>query len=265
VTRADRRRADRAARTRSGANERPRAARTDERRPAWQSPVVIVSALAVIAAAVLIVVLNRPATAPADFINPPTSYPPGLVDGDALGKANARVDLDVWSDFQCPFCGQFARTYIPRLVDDFVVPGQLRITSHDIAILGRGSPNESLDAAVAATCAGAQNKYWQYHDLLFWNQRGENEGAFSRDRLAAMAQKLSLDMAAWNACFADPSQATAVNATTQRAVAAGINSTPTVVLDGQRSAGLPRTYEDLASAIRARLGDASSSTPSASQ
>jgi protein-disulfide isomerase len=231
----------------------------------WQSPVVIVSALAVVAAAVLIVVLNQRAAAPTDIINAPSSYPAGVANGDALGRSDAPVELDVWSDFQCPFCGQFARTYLPRLVTDFVVPGQLRISAHDIAIVGRGSPNESFDAAVAAACAGAQGKYWQYHDLLFWNQHGENEGAFSRDRLAAMARRLSLDDAAWTSCLSDPNRAAAVSTATQRAAAAGINSTPTLVLDGQRSAGLPRTYDELAAAIRARIATASpgaAATPS---
>ena len=253
VTRAERRRLERAERARSRAP-----ARVTGRAPIWRSPLALVSGLALVAAALAIVVLGqnggRPATgdSPA-LISPASSYPTGLADGEALGKADAPVTLEVWSDFQCPFCGQFARAYLPRLVSDFVVNGQLRIVAHDIDFLGRGHPDESADAAVAASCAADQGRYWQYHDLLFWNQAGENLGAFDPPRLQAMADELGLDRASWGSCLADPQRAQDVAAATSRALASGIDSTPTLILDGTVAAGLPRAYDDLATAIRARL------------
>jgi protein-disulfide isomerase len=228
----------------------------------WRSPLFLISAAAILAAVVLIVVLNQRSSPPAaDLVTPATSYPPGLARGEELGATDAPAVLDVWSDFQCPFCGQFARTYLPRVVADFVVPGQLRIAAHDIAFLGRTEPNESLDAAVAASCAADQGKYWEYHDYLFWNQNGENRGAFARSQLAAIADRLSLDRPKWDACFGDASHAAAVNQATQQALGAGITSTPTLVINGQRITGLPRTYDELAAAIRARL-PAGSASPS---
>ncbi|MGH3073342.1 MAG: DsbA family protein [Gaiellales bacterium] len=197
----------------------------------------------------------------ADLISPPTSYPAGLADGEALGRSNAPVTLEVWSDFQCPFCGQFARTYMPRLVTDFVVDGQLWIVAHDIAFVGHGDPNESVDAAAAASCAADQASYWPYHDLLFWNQLGENQGAFDRAHLQAMADKLGLERGSWDSCVADPQRAREVTATTSQALAAGVKSTPTLVLNGVAAAGLPRTYDDLAGAIRALLTAATPSLP----
>jgi protein-disulfide isomerase len=221
--------------------------------PIWRSPIVLVSALAIVGAAALVVLLNQRAAPVTELVTPSTSYAPNLVWGEVLGSAEAPVVLDVWSDFQCPFCGQFARTYLQRVVTDFVIPGHVRVVAHDVAFLGRGDPNESLDAAVAASCAADQNEYWEYHDYLFWNQNGENHGAFASSPLAAMADRLALDRATWDACIADAARATTVNQTTQRALTAGINSTPTIVVNGQRITGLPRTYEALAAAIRAVL------------
>jgi protein-disulfide isomerase len=247
-TRAERRRVARLERPRGASRSRPVA-----RKPIWRSPIAAVSGLALGAAVILIVAFGQPATAPAgeDLIGSTSVYPANLAKGSALGRPDAPVTLDVWSDFQCPFCGQFARTYLPRLVTDFVVRGQLRIVAHDVDFVGRGVQNESVDAAVAASCAADQNRYWELHDVLFANQNGENEGAFSRARLAQMAAKTDIDVAAWNNCLADPGRATTVATTTADALTAGINSTPTLVLNGTRSAGLPRSYVDLANAIDA--------------
>jgi protein-disulfide isomerase len=149
---------------------------------------------------------------------------------------------------------------MPRLVDDFVSGGVLRIVDRPIAILDPPGGTESVDAAVGAVCAGRQDRYWPFHDLLMANQDGENESAFNRDTLAAMAAAALLDEAAWDACFADPAVARQVRSDTAAAAAAGINSTPTFVLNGERVVGLV-PYDALASAIAALASDAGSATP----
>jgi protein-disulfide isomerase len=216
---------------------------------------------------VMIIVLNQanrpsPAADAGTLVVPTTSYRADLVDGETIGRADAPVTLEIWSDFQCPFCGQLARTYLPRLVSDFVASGQVRIVPHDVDFLGRGSRNESLDAAIAAGCAADQGKYWQYHDILFSNQSGENEGAFSDARLQAMADRVGLNRSSWDSCRIDPTRAAAVAATTSQALSSGINSTPTLALNGAATAGLPRTYEDLANTINALLPGSTTSTGS---
>jgi protein-disulfide isomerase len=248
-TRSERRRLERLEHARIG----PRSRRV-ARPPIWRSPIAVVTGAALVGALILIVVLGQSRRAPTSgVVVPTTSYPPNLAAGEILGRDDAPVTLDVWSDFQCPFCGSFARTYLPRLVSDFVVGGQLRIVPHDVAFVGRGDPNESVDAAVAASCAADQDRYWQFHDIVFWNQNSENAGAFSEARLQEMADRVGLDRSSWDTCRADPKRAQAVAATTSQALSSGINSTPTLVLNGTATAGLPRTYDDLANAIRALL------------
>jgi protein-disulfide isomerase len=224
----------------------------------WRSPVALMTGLAVVAAAVMIIVLSQttgqsPASDATTLVVPTTGYRADLIEGETMGRADAPVTLEIWSDFQCPFCGQLARTYLPRLVSDFVASRQVRIVTHDVDFLGRGNRNESVEAAVAAGCAADQGRYWQYHDFLFWNQNGENEGTFSGARLQAMADRIGLDRPSWDSCRIDPRQAQAVAATTSQALSSGINSTPTLALNGTAAAGLPRTYEDLANAIRALM------------
>jgi protein-disulfide isomerase len=259
ATRRERRALERADRVRSRGRVPSR-----EARPGWRSPFALISLGAVAVAVVVIVFLvARPPNPEGDILTPANSYPADLVDGESVGRADAPVVIEVYSDFQCPICGTFAKQYITRLVPDFVVGGKLRLVSKDIAILGATAANESLAAATAARCAGAQGRYWQYHDLLFWNQAGENLGGFRTERLQRMADAAGLDRAAWDTCMADPTNAQAIQATTAAAAGRGINQTPTLSVNGQLVAGLPQSYEALASVVSqlAAISPAPSSSP----
>ena len=226
--------------------------------PAWRSPIAIVSAAAVAVIVLVIVLTYKPGTTgnSGGLVPPPVSAAIALADGETLGRADAPVTVEIWADFQCPVCGTLVKDYMPRLATDFVIPGKVRIVAHDIAILGATAENESLSAAVGARCAGAQNKYWQFHDWLYYNQKGENKGAFSADRLRQIADQVGLDRAKWDACIADPAQSAAIRTNTSQAASQGITSTPSFRFGGQVVAGLPRAYADLASAIRKVLPSA---------
>jgi protein-disulfide isomerase len=230
---------------------------------------VLVTGLALVFGLGLVVLtaLGAPRNRAADgaqLVAPASYRPADLDDSPVLGPPSAPVVLEVWSDYQCPVCGRFAREYLPRLVRDFVAQGRLRIVEQSIDILGRGDPSESTLAAVAADCAGRQDRHWAYHDWLFANQAGENRGAFARDRLVGIGDRLGLDTASFETCLDSPEAAAAVRDRTQPALAAGIRSTPTFVVNGQRIVGLV-PYAELAGVI-ADLGGGSPAplTPSPS-
>ena len=126
---------------------------------------------------------------------------------------------------------------------DYVVPGTLRIVHHDIAILGDRTPNdESKIAAVGATCATDQGRYWDYAHWVYANQDGENNGGFAPDRLTSIAQAAGVDVSAFPACLDDSARVVAVATTTGDAGNLGISSTPTLAINGQLlKPGLPTT------------------------
>ena len=197
-----------------------------------------------------LVLQNR---APTTIAEPAVTTPPTLASGRTLGAATAPVTVDVWSDFQCPACLQFWTTIEPKVVSTFVATGQARLVYHDYTFIGP----ESLDAAVAARCADQQGKFWQYHDLLYANQGKENSGAFSRDRLAAMAAQAGLDILPWTTCLSDPSISQAVQAETKAGRQAGVSGTPTVMVNGKTLASFD--YTTISNAIQAALAAASPS------
>ena len=248
-------------------DQRLTAARTAAPKPAWQSPMVLLSVGAVTVGLIVILLASgvlggKNGGSTGDLLIPIRPTPPELVDPSnsrAVGPADAPVTVEVWSDFQCPACGSFARTIAPDLVEEFVRPGTVRVVYRDMAFIDGGAVGgESQQAAAAARCAGDQGKFWQYHDYLFENQKDENKGAFRRERLDQIATAVGLDMTAYRSCMDGgdaPKQAT--KAETAQGNAAGVSSTPTLAINGvlQKAGALPMT--DLRTLIAAELAKVS--------
>jgi len=235
------------------------------RRPAWRSPFALVTAAALAVAVAVIVLNQKPAPPPTDSLaRPPLAYAAELVDGEALGQADAPVVMALYSDFQCPVCGRFIREQLGSLKTEFIDPGILRIEAHDIAFLGAGDPDESLELATGARCAAGQDRYWTFHDYVFWNQQRESRGDYSAEFIRSIAAASGLDLTAWDACVAGGDARDAIRAATRTAMAAGINATPTISLNGGRPVpGLPDAAA-LAASIRALAAASASPGPSSS-
>ena len=165
-----------------------------------------------------------------------------------LGRAEAPVLIREYGDFQCPSCGAFARLIEPQIRAAYIDTGKVRLEWHDFAWIGA----ESRDAANAARCAGDQGKFWEYHDLLYASQSGENQGAFSKDRLKSFGAGLGLETATFGACIDSGSHLAAVQADFADVASKGFNGTPTFVIGTQRIVGA-QPFEVFQAAIEAAL------------
>lgn len=220
-----------------------------------------VAAVVIGAAVVLLSTRPQPTTSGGSLFGPPITYTADIVAGESLGSADAPVVLEVYSDFQCPVCARFVRDQFPTLKRQFIDTGVLRIESHDIAFLGSGSPDESVELATGARCAAAEDRYWQFHDLVFWNEGAENHGDHNAAYLAAVGNRAGVDRAAWDTCMAGDAVRSSVHADTSKALGAGINATPTLVLNG----GAPATGLPDAASLIARIQElAAAAAPSGS-
>lgn len=226
----------------------------------WRSPMVLFTTAglaigAVIVAFALLQQPNRPAPVSTELTSPSYVIPAGLAQGRTLGRDNAPVTIDIWSDFQCPACRSLAVDTEPSIISSYVVDGTARLVYHDAAFQGqRGDPSydESVEAGAAARCAADQGRFWQMHDWTFANWAGENEGAFRAERLRGIAEAARLDMTAYDACMAVGDKQAAVRAETEQGVAAGVNSTPTLYVNGTTYVGAATTVK-LSQLIEAAL------------
>lgn len=150
--------------------------------------------------------------------------------GQSLGRAEAPVTVEIWADFQCPYCALFAHAIEPTIEREAVAGGEARVVFRDFAFLGA----ESTRAAIAARCAGQQGAFWRFHDVLYASQNGENQGAFSDALMSQIATYLQLDTAAFDRCIADPAEASALTASNGEAKRLGIQGTPTLRIIGPK-------------------------------
>ena len=231
-------------------DQRLTAARTAAPKPAWQSPMVLLTVGAVAVGLVVVLLASgvlggTSGGSSGELLIPIRPTPPELVDPSnprAVGPAEAPVTVEVWSDFQCPACGFWARQVEPDLIEEYVREGSVHLVYRDFAFIDGGDPNgESQQSAAAARCAGEQEKFWPYHDYLMENQDGENEGGFDRARLDQIAEAVGLDMSAWGSCMDGDGPEQAVKTETDQGRTAGVASTPTLAINGvlQKAGALP--------------------------
>ena len=146
----------------------------------------------------------------------------------ALGQVDAPVLMLAYSEFQCPFCGKFARDTEPTLIDKYVADGTLRIEWRDFPYLGA----ESETAAEAGRAAAAQGKFWEFHDALYAHQFPPNSGKLTEDYLASVAEGLGLDADRFRADMRSSVTKQAIAADFAQGQAIGVTGTPAFVING---------------------------------
>lgn len=115
------------------------------------------------------------------------------------------------------------------LIENYVNTGLITFEFRDFPILGP----ESYSAAEAAWCALDQDMYWEYHDTIFANHQGENQGGYSDDRLKEMAEVIGLDQDAFNECYDSGTHEDDVLDSYNEGAGLGVNSTPTLMINGE--------------------------------
>lgn len=128
--------------------------------------------------------------------------------------------------------------------------GKVRLGYWHFAFLGQ----ESFDAAEASECAADQNAFWEYHDLLFERQSGENRGAYAVENLKQFAADLGLDTEAFNECLDSGKYTQIVQEQTRTAQSMGVSSTPAFVINGRAVIGAQQ-YEVFEQTIEQALSE----------
>ena len=156
------------------------------------------------------------------------------VDGRVTGDPTAPVRIVEFADYQCPHCRRFAEETEPILYEEFIATGVATLELHYFPFIG----DESFAAAEAAECAAEQNRFWDYHDILFLRQgSGADRGTYSTSNLQEFAQELhnsfpDFDTAAFDDCVDSGRHGTTVEALAAEARALGVSSTPSFLING---------------------------------
>ncbi len=177
-----------------------------------------------------------------------------LAQPNELGDPNAPVTIVEFGDYQCPGCGHFATNIKPQLQLAFVDPGQAKFVFYDFPLI-QIHPHAFL-AARAARCAGEQDRYWEYHDVLFRMQTSWSGQANAIGSFIDYAESVGLDTDAFESCLQSDRFADVVTANMELGAQLGVSGTPTVLVNGRgevRRVGadleqIRRAVEELAAA-----------------
>jgi protein-disulfide isomerase len=194
---------------------------------------------------------------PIGEITPITPIERPMVDGRAMGNPQAPVVIEVYSDFQCPMCKVFSDETELKIATNYVSSGDVYyIYRHFPFLDDQSAGKESDQSANASMCAAEQGRFWDYHDILFANWNGENEGSFNDKRLIAFADTLGLKMDQFEQCFNENTYLDEINDDLTKGRQLNVTGTPTVFVNGVAvRKGFVPAYEDMQSAIDAALNE----------
>jgi len=182
-----------------------------------------------------------------------------LVDDDPVeGKADAKVTIVEFSDFQCPFCRKFFIETYGQLKKDYIDTGKVRLVFRDFPLVSLHPSAES--AALAAQCANEQGTFWQFHDKIFSEQMKRESDpttvqttiTFSVDDLKTWASQIGVDNSKFNQCLDSKKYAQEVQKDTDAGTQAGVDGTPTFFIGSQRVVGA-QPYSVIKTAIEQEL------------
>lgn len=148
------------------------------------------------------------------------------------GNEDAPVTIVEFSDFECPFCGNFYRDSLPQIISEYIDTGKAKLYYRHLPL---SFHPQARPAALASECANEQDSFWEYHDILFDNS--STIGTATTAKYVEWAKDLGLNTSQFETCLTSEKYAENVDGDTAAAGAAGASGTPTFYINGQQLVG----------------------------
>lgn len=146
--------------------------------------------------------------------------------GRVLGSPDAKVVIKDFSDFRCPHCQNAAFNLTPKIIEEYVKPGLVRLEFIPVVVTNE----EGLVGGLAALCAEDQEKFWPYHDILFERQ-GEVE--FTLESATSFANELGMNIEEFNDCMISSKYTDQLVKNNEDFTESGGTGTPTFLVNDQ--------------------------------
>ena len=147
--------------------------------------------------------------------------------GNVLGSPNAPVTMAEYIDLQCPACQQFETQAMPGLIRQYVRTGKVKVEARPIAFIGP----DSVTGRKAALAAAKQNRFFNFSQLLYFNQGVENTGWLNDTMIKAAAASIpGLDVPRLLSDRTSPTISDQANAFDSQANQDKVTQTPTILV-----------------------------------
>ena len=156
--------------------------------------------------------------------------PLSWVGAETKGNRDAKVALMVFTDFQCPYCGQFANEVLPEIDRRYLSTGKVLLIFRHLPI--ENIHPQARDAAESSLCAARQGAFWSMHDRLFGNRF-----ALDGPTLRRHAEAVGVDLQEFDRCLSSEGPRTHVTADLAAAKQLGIFGTPAFLIGPKLSEG----------------------------
>jgi protein-disulfide isomerase len=175
-------------------------------------------------------IIGGAAVAPRLLMAQTATKPTPSLENRTKGSARAPITVYEMSDFQCPFCRQFAVETFPSLEREYVATGKVRWVFINFPLTSV-HPHAAA-AAQLALCAANQRAFWPVHDLLFRHQDKWAPLPEAGPYFLSLADSAKLSRQTTLACLQAPETLDAVKADAEGAARSGAASTPTFYIEG---------------------------------
>ena len=144
-----------------------------------------------------------------------------------IGNLSAPITVIDFSDFQCYLCNRHVKNTEPQINETYIQTGKA-------ALVFKHLPNrgfDSMNSALAAQCTNDQGKFWQYHKLLYSNQKPIDSGWVSKENLKKFASEIpGLDTQVFNSCLDSEKYKTYIQKDIDLALFFGFKETPSFII-----------------------------------
>lgn len=148
-----------------------------------------------------------------------------------LGSKDAPITIVEYTDYQCPFCQRFQNDTFAEIKRNYIDNGKVRFFSKDLPLIE--IHKNAVRAAMAARCAGEQNKFWELREAMV-----QNADKLDGNRIADLAKPLGVDTNALIACVEAGKYKSQVESDIDEAKKIGVDGTPAFIIGTTQGDGV---------------------------
>lgn len=141
---------------------------------------------------------------------------------------DASVQIDIWEDFQCPYCNFFEQAN-GSYIDELIRNKEAKVIYHMASFLGQ----ESVRASNASYCAVEEGRFLDFHKAIYQVQGAENSGLFSNKNLITIGEKLGITSQSFKDCVNNNNFGDSVKKVAESMPKNNVKGTPTIFINGK--------------------------------